>query len=147
MKPLISTLFISLVSLLVFSCTTGKVPSKDPNRLTDRRDGGNSDFSTVKNDDTNQTLDNYLKRIAGVSVNGTGASATVTIRGMNSINLSNEPLFILDGVQIASYSSVYSAVNPMEIGSVQVLKNPADTGIYGVRGANGVIIITRKNTN
>lgn len=142
-KAFVQTISILLLGVLTLSCSKSVVPST----VARSYKTSSPDFSEVQNDENNLDLDNYLKRIAGVSVNGSGANATVTIRGISSVNLSNEPLFIVDGVPIISYSAAHSSINPMEIQRVQVLKNPADTGIYGVRGANGVIIITRKNRN
>jgi TonB-dependent SusC/RagA subfamily outer membrane receptor len=141
MKYVVQSLMVLTLCSGLLSCSRQGVP------MSSKRTYGPRDLSAVSNDETNQTLDNYLKRIAGVSVNGTGANASVTIRGISSFNLSSEPLFIVDGVPINSYSGAYNAINPMEIKNVRVLKNPSDTGIYGVRGANGVIIITRKNAN
>ena len=70
----------------------------------------------------------------------TGAGLDFTIRGNRSINASNQPLFIVDGVQ---YSSIQN-LNPNDISSVEVLKDAASTAIYGARGANGVVLITTK---
>ena len=96
----------------------------------------------------NLTLDYYLRRVSGVSVLGDGPGATVIIRGVNSIHAGITPLFILNGSPIeGGYTAVYNMVNPNEIKSVSVLKDPSDTGIYGSRGANGVIVISLKKNN
>ena len=83
--------------------------------------------------------------IAGVNVvtaNGApGSTATIRIRGFNSINGNRNPLYVVDG---APYSSDIAAINPADIGSIVVLKDAAATSIYGSRGANGVILITTK---
>ncbi len=142
-KVIVQVISLLLSGAMMLSCNKSGVPSNTSRNYKT----SSPDFSEVQNDENNLDLDNYLKRVAGVSVNGSGANATVTIRGISSVNLSSEPLFIVDGVPIVSYSVAHSSINPMEIQSVRVLKNPADTGIYGVRGANGVIIITRKNRN
>ena len=68
--------------------------------------------------------------------------ATFQIRGVNSINSGTEPLFILDGVAIAS--SDFNTINPSDIESVSVLKDASSTSIYGARAANGVVVITTK---
>lgn len=76
----------------------------------------------------------YLRgRVAGVDVNGT----TITIRGVRSILGSNEPLFLLDGVEISSLDGI----SPEDVDSVTVLKDASSTAAYGSRGANGVILI------
>lgn len=64
------------------------------------------------------------------------------IRGMNSINSGTSPLYILDGVAIAS--SDFNTINPADIESISVLKDASSTSIYGARAANGVIVITTK---
>ena len=87
-------------------------------------------------------LTDYLSSVSGVSVRGNGASASIIIRGVKSISLSTEPLFILDGqVAGAGISSVYSAVNIQDVKRIRVLKKPAELARYGSRGANGVIEI------
>ena len=79
-------------------------------------------------------------RISGIDINGTGDDRTIRIRGNRSINGSNEPLVIIDGVQGGSMDDI----NPNDIESVDVLKDASSTAIYGSQGANGVIIITTK---
>lgn len=81
-------------------------------------------------------------RASGVTVVQSGvpgASATVRIRGLGSFN-NNSPLYVVDGVQTGSISTI----NPNDIESMQVLKDAASASIYGVRGTNGVIIVTTK---
>lgn len=70
------------------------------------------------------------------------AAATFQIRGVNSINSGTSPLFILDGVAIAS--SDFNAINPGDIESISVLKDASSTSIYGARASNGVVVITTK---
>ena len=85
-------------------------------------------------------------RIAGADiVNMSGdptAGTTINIRGSRSINASNEPLIIVDGVMNAVTS--LSDINTNDIESISVLKDASSTAIYGAQGANGVIIITTK---
>jgi TonB-linked SusC/RagA family outer membrane protein len=71
-----------------------------------------------------------------------GAAADVTIRGKGSINGSNTPLYVIDGVQVSSAD--FATLNPADIESYNVLKDASSTSIYGSRGANGVIVITTK---
>ena len=63
------------------------------------------------------------------------------IRGINSINDSTEPLYIVDGMP---YDGPINMINSFDIESVKVLKDPSETSIYGMRGANGVVVITTK---
>ncbi len=71
-----------------------------------------------------------------------GAAAEVTIRGKGSINGTNTPLYIIDGIQVNAAD--FATINPGDIESYTVLKDAASTSIYGSRGANGVIVITTK---
>ena len=69
----------------------------------------------------------------------------VQIRGTSSIYGSNEPLYVIDDVPVQpGPGGALTGINPFDIESIKVLKNPADTGIYGILGANGVIVITTK---
>lgn len=68
-----------------------------------------------------------------------GGEVSSNIRGINSINMSNEPLVVVDGTTYESLSAVNSMLDVHSIKSIKVLK---DGGLYGVRGANGVIVIT-----
>ena len=93
---------------------------------------------TDRSTDTYTNMYDYLRgRVAGVSI---GPDNSITIRGKNSINSSTEPLFILDGTPINNLDSI----NPKDVESVEVLKD-GSASIYGVRGANGVIIITTRH--
>ena len=85
-------------------------------------------------------------QVSGLSVlSGAGdpsQSATIRLRGINSIQSSSQPLFILDGAPIDA--AFYATLNPADIESITVLKDAASTAIYGARAANGVIVITSK---
>jgi len=84
-------------------------------------------------------------RAAGVQVTQTnsepGGNVSIRIRGTNSINTGNEPLFVVDGFPGAGD---LNSINPSDIESIEVLKDASATAIYGSRGANGVILITTK---
>ena len=87
-----------------------------------------------------------MGRFPGVEVTRTpDGGFAVRIRGGSSIRSGNSPLYVLDGVAIDPGPNGYlTGVNPNDIESIQVLKEPAETALYGVRGANGVIIIRTK---
>lgn len=70
-----------------------------------------------------------------------GTSPSVLIRGKRSINASNEPLYVVDGVPI---TGGLREISPSDIASMEVLKDASATAIYGSRGANGVVLITTK---
>lgn len=83
-------------------------------------------------------------RAAGVSVSQPsgkpGSGLSIRIRGTSSINASNDPLYVIDGVQVLSTAGL----NPNDIEKVDILKDAASSAIYGSRGTNGVVIITTK---
>ncbi|MCQ2076455.1 MAG: TonB-dependent receptor [Bacteroidaceae bacterium] len=85
-------------------------------------------------------------QVAGLSVLSSSgdpsASASIRLRGINTINASSTPLFILDGAPISSV--LFNSLNPNDIESITVLKDASATAIYGSRAANGVIVITSK---
>ena len=90
-----------------------------------------------------------------------GSTFSARIRGGNSVNASNEPLYVVDGVilyvsgsggsasagvsQVSASLNPLAAINPNDIESIQILKDVSATAIYGSRGSNGVIIVTTKN--
>ena len=97
-------------------------------------------------DDMNyfRSLADYLQNVPGVNVQGSGNNAYVTIRGISSFNATNEPLYVIDGNSVGnSYTEANNIVSPTDIDYVQVLKGP-EASLYGVRGANGVILIVTK---
>lgn len=84
-------------------------------------------------------------RFPGVQVIRQPGGILVRIRGATSLNGSNEPLYILDGMPIDGGSGgALIGVNPSDIAKIEVLKDIAATSMYGVRGANGVVVITTK---
>lgn len=119
--------------------------------------------ANINLDDVNQApITNIADALGGRSegvymqdVNGTtGTSQRIRIRGANSLSLSNEPLVFLDGVQIESgfggfgvggqEPSRLNDINPNEIESIEIVKGPAASALYGATAANGVILITTK---
>ena len=94
------------------------------------------------NKDNNENMENVslidqLKRYPGLSIRGT----QVFMRGISSINNPNEVLFIVNGTQVGNFSGV-STISPQEVKRIEVIKNPADLAIYGLRGSGGVVLIT-----
>ena len=87
-------------------------------------------------------------KVAGVQLtNSSGApgqtSPSIRIRGINSINAGNTPLYVIDGVPVGSNFDM-NTLNSQDIESMSVLKDAAASALYGARGANGVILITTK---
>jgi TonB-dependent starch-binding outer membrane protein SusC len=100
------------------------------------------------------TIDQVLQgRVAGLQMTQNsgvpGAGASVQIRGISSLNGTNEPIYVIDGVIVSgetgsNTSNVLDGINPNDVESLEVLKDASATAIYGAQGANGVIIITMK---
>ena len=120
--------------------------------------------SALKPDSKNKGLvvnpqDMLAGKVAGVNIisndGAPGSGAQIRIRGGSSLNASNDPLIVIDGLAmdnegVKGLSNPLSMINPQDIESFNVLKDASATAIYGSRGSNGVIIITtkkgRKNT-
>lgn len=112
----------------------------------------------IKADDINRGLavspsDLLQGKTAGVSVTtgggAPGSAATIRIRGGSSMNASNDPLIVIDGVpmdnrSIWGASDPLSTINPNDIETFTILKDASSTAIYGARASNGVIIVTTK---
>ncbi|MDF1561141.1 MAG: TonB-dependent receptor plug domain-containing protein [Bacteroidales bacterium] len=111
----------------------GTAKKKDVNT-----DVGYIDGQTVDNASYSNIYDMIQGKVPGVDVVGN----KITIRGVGSLMLSSDPLFVVDGVAVSSIDNI----NPREVKSISVLKG-ASAAIYGTRGANGVILITLIGTN
>ena len=122
-----------------------------------KKDDLTGSISTVGEKDFNQGLISSPEqlvngKVAGVQIVNSGGSptagSTIRIRGGASLNASNDPLIVLDGVPMEVGGSVsgsgnfLSLINPNDIESMTVLKDASSTAIYGSRASNGVIIIT-----
>ena len=112
-------------------------PKSDNNGAVGEVSGQN--LSQVAAGTLNQKMAGQVAGVTVVSDNSPGGAAMVRIRGFGSIN-ANSPLYVVDGVPITNINTI----NPNDIESVNVLKDPSTTAIYGVRGANGVVLIKTK---
>ena len=115
--------------------------------------------ATVKSKDFNKGLVSSPEQLINGKVSGVqimsnsgsaSAGSTIRVRGGASLNASNDPLIVLDGVPLeqggisGNSSNFLSMINPSDIESMTVLKDASSTAIYGSRASNGVIIITTK---
>jgi len=107
-------------------------------------------ISTLKSDGLTQRVitsvgEGFAGQLAGVQAQQSsgkpGAELTIKIRGIGTINASNNPLYVLDGVPCGDNMK---DINPNDIASVEILKDAASTAIYGARGSSGVVLITTK---
>lgn len=132
---------------------------------TTKRSSFTGSASTVDADDIKDVpvtsfQDALIGKVPGAQITSpsgqAGSSTTVRIRGIGSMNASNEPLYVIDGVpvisgqmsQLSDYltssNNVMNTLNPNDIESITVLKDAAAASLYGSRAANGVVIITTK---
>lgn len=88
-----------------------------------------------------EALNGNVTGMSMIESNSFTSDPTINIRGLSSINASNSPLIVLDGLP---YNGYWNDINPADVASITVLKDAASNALYGARGANGVILITTK---
>jgi len=126
--------------------SVGKVEGKELNRVVQEN-----------------VLNSLAGKVSGVTINstgGTGSSVSMVIRGANSLNSDNQPLFVIDGVPIANtlnnvsaggndnrvdFGNAISSLNPDDIENISILKGPSAAALYGSRAGNGVVLITTRS--
>lgn len=127
-------------------------------KKTDQTSAQTSISAAEINRTVNTTIEQAIQgRAANVQITQNtgqpGGGISVNIRGLNTINGSNQPLYVIDGIQIEvgniSYGATSSVnplagLNPSDIESIEVLQGPSATAVYGSRATNGVILITTK---
>lgn len=103
------------------------------------------DVSKITSQSSTNLLEMFAGSVSGLYVNqattAQGGGSSLLIRGQKSIKASNDPLIVLDGV---IYNGPIGSINPMDIESVDVLKDASSAAVYGARAAAGVIIVTTK---
>ncbi|RMG80918.1 MAG: hypothetical protein D6714_13820 [Bacteroidetes bacterium] len=143
MKPLpFLTLFIILFSGLWVAGCSGTSKSTDNAARPAKKDG-------IKTDNPALSLSDYLRRVPGVRVSGTGDHIRVTIAGQSFTGTGEaQPLFVIDNTPVGTnYQSVESLVSVSDIDRVKVLKGNEASTVYGFRAAAGAIIIKTKKQN
>lgn len=128
--------YLLLVLLLVSSCGASRQAGRaDGVRQATDLETNSIGRVDMKNAETYTNIYDYLRgRVPGVEIVG----ASIRIRGINTTG-NTDALIILDGMEVSDISDI----NPLDVKSVEVLKDAAST-IYGMRGANGVVIIKTK---
>lgn len=120
---------------------------------------GNVDGEALTQTPQNNVLNTLAGKVAGVQISqmggGVGSSVSMIIRGANSLNNDNQPLFVIDGVPVANrmnngfagadMGNPISDINPNDIANVSILKGPSAAALYGSRAGNGVVLITTKS--
>jgi TonB-dependent SusC/RagA subfamily outer membrane receptor len=145
-----STFRDRLAPLLAVALLAACASSKGPNTAPASAPSGST--TAVGSDQINQAPGGdpieklLMSRSPGVWIGrGSDGTLAVRIRGGSSISGNNEPLYILDGSPFTpGPAGALTGINPYDIESIKVLKDPADLSMYGSRGANGVIIIRTK---
>lgn len=134
-------LSIALVAAVATACGSGRRPS----RTTASPSG------TVTAADIERSPDQPIEKVLQAKVPGVLITRTpdggiaVQIRGASTIYGDQQPLYVIDGVPISpGPDGGLTGINPYDIESIEVLKSPAETAMYGIRGANGVIIVKTK---
>ena len=148
-----SVLGMSLVAAFVMAgCATGT--ARQPRPRTDYRTAAQLETTASQAADTTdwehmhpaRVEDLIAGRFAGVEVvrlpNG---SSAIHVRGINTFIGNTEPLFVIDGMEVApGPGGALLGLNPADVARIEVLKDAGATALYGIRGANGVILITTK---
>ena len=133
---------VSLLVGLAAGCASGNA----------RRQPSSSTTVTAEDIQGNPTqpIEQVLQaKVPGVWITRTpDGGIAVMLRGQSTIYGEQQPLYVIDGVPISpGPNGALTGVNPYDIESIQVLKDPADTAMYGIRGAHGVIVVKTKRTN
>lgn len=126
-----------LIGLAACAHTQVEAPEEDPEADVEAEDIAQA---------PQQPIEKYLEgRVSGVRVVRVGGGIAVLIRGGSSIHGPNAPLYVLNGLPILpGPNGVLTGINPYDIQSIEVLKDAEATAFYGIRGANGVVVITTK---
>jgi TonB-dependent SusC/RagA subfamily outer membrane receptor len=125
---------------LTAGCGSSRAPRQAP-----------AQTGTVTADDISRSPDQPIEKVLQSKVPGVwitrapDGSIAVRLRGTSSFYGEQQPLYVIDGVPInPGPEGALTGINPYDIESIQVLKDPADTAMYGMRGANGVIVVKTK---
>ncbi len=144
MKKFNSILLISVTAILTILAGCASSGSGVSSNKTDNNTTNSERLSTVNVDNGTISLNDYLRRIPGVHVRGSGANTQIVVQGVSTFYGSTDPLFYIDETRIGrDFGQVRSIVNMHDVQSIKVFKG-AEASAYGVEGSNGVIIIRTK---
>jgi len=135
------------VSVIVTACASAGTTAQRnhmPGDSTAASPVGSATSAEWQGRTVTRTEELFVGRFPGVQVYQMPGGLAVRIRGQNSVLGNNEPLYVIDGVPLEPSPNGLLTLNPSDIAKIQVLKDISSTAIYGVRGANGVILITTK---
>jgi TonB-dependent SusC/RagA subfamily outer membrane receptor len=137
---------VSLRCISVLSCVATLACASGNTRPTRPMTLEASDTASVTNTDGKSMEDLFAGKFPGVIVQraGNGGIQVLIRGGANSFYGSDEPLYVIDDTPLAAGSRGIVYLNPNDIERIEVLKNPSDVALYGMRGGNGVVKITTK---
>ncbi|MEP6730885.1 MAG: TonB-dependent receptor plug domain-containing protein [bacterium] len=132
-----------LLIALVAGCSSAPKEPAEPSPVAAKGTLTAQDVANSPNVPIEQLLQS---KVAGIVVNRTDdGGIAIRIRGTSSFSGNNAPLYIVDGIPVQTGANGgLVGINPYDIASIKVLKEPTDITMYGARGANGVIIIKTK---
>ena len=150
--PRLAALCVTLSALSV-GCASGNPPPRTD--ITDHTAAAPpASSTTVTSDDLDHAGEDAIVKALASKVPGAWVGMTadgslaVRIRNASSIGANNEPLYIIDGLAVQpGPGGALQGINPHDIASIEVLKDAASLSFYGVRAANGVIVIKTKRAN
>jgi len=144
MKPLRPA---ALLGMLFVACSHRHPARPEPPSAAIPIPPANTVEGPAQGEPAPRTLDQMLAgKISGVSVSP-GPHGGIVVRmmgGGTSYYAGQDPLYIVDGTSVETVNGGLPWINPADIESITALKNPGDIAIYGIRGANGVIVIKTK---
>ena len=141
MEYLISYIKVAIFTLLLglTGCATTGQGGVSSERINDKN-------SVKIEQSSSDSLTDHLRRIVGVKVVGDGPSARIIIREKSSFTGDTTPLFVINGIRAGKdFASIYNLISPSDIVEIEVLKG-TDTSLYGMDGANGVILINTRGS-
>jgi TonB-dependent SusC/RagA subfamily outer membrane receptor len=135
-RALVAIVIVPLPTLL--ACASKQTPDTSPAPNVNAGESAYGDGKSIES--------MFAGRFAGVTVTAApGGGLMIRIRGgNNSFYGSEQPLYVVDDIPLPPGSGGIVFLNPHDIKKIEVLKNPADVAVYGMRGGNGVIKITTK---
>lgn len=145
----IYTLLIATLWMMVGGCASNTPPTQvNDENISQRAEITNNDRpegAVIDEYEYGYKLSDYLQRVSGVQVRGSGDNISVTVHGPSAMFTgSNEPIYVIDGQVVGNnYHEASELVNARDINFVRVLTG-SEASIYGVRGANGVVEIVTK---
>jgi TonB-dependent starch-binding outer membrane protein SusC len=139
-----SLMRLGLLGVFIAGCAHGGAPAQKGTAPTPDATLTSQDIHPAPNEPIEKVLQG---RVSGVDVTQGADGIIVRIRGQSSV-MGSDPLYVVDGQVIqAGPNGSLSGINPYDIDSIKVLKDPASLTMYGSRGANGVIVIKTKKAN